>query len=47
MTIILIESFDLDDLREYECMVCLETPPRVGREMADMCQFPFHEDQDY
>jgi|HubBroStandDraft_1064217.scaffolds.fasta_scaffold122915_1 hypothetical protein len=37
MTMILIESFDLKDLREYECMVCLEQTPVVLGEKWQVC----------
>jgi hypothetical protein len=42
MAIILIESFDLKDLREYECVVCLEETPLVLGEKWQVCgQFHF------
>jgi hypothetical protein len=37
MTMILIESFDLKDLREYECVVCLEKTPLVLGEKWQVC----------
>ncbi len=37
MSMILIESFDLNDLREYECMVCLEKTPLVLGEKWQIC----------
>jgi hypothetical protein len=37
MTMILIESFDLENLREYECMVCLEKTPIVLGEKWQVC----------
>jgi hypothetical protein len=42
MAMILIESFDLKDLREYECIVCLEKTPLVLGEKWQVCtQFHF------
>jgi hypothetical protein len=37
MTMILIESFDLENLREYECMVCLEKTPIALGEKWQIC----------
>jgi hypothetical protein len=37
MTMILIESFDLNNLREFECMVCLEKTPLVLGEKWQVC----------
>jgi hypothetical protein len=37
MTMILVESFDLEHLREFECMVCLEKAPVLLGEKWQVC----------
>lgn len=37
MTMILVDSFDLKDLREYPCMVCLEKTQVVLGEKWQVC----------